>query len=550
MVSIDSISSSIAAKDNDVAEQAQTPEDKLAKQVEAKKAEAKAKAAKSGDTNSQTASANAKQVDSSQSGSKAKNASKSTEFNELLTQTQVNAESNAKTQDQKKANEKKLEALTKDGNALKTDAKMNSTHSGNQSIVRRKNVSQDALLELAAAGLAANASQTASQSAIVPKLTNEEAISLQNKLIQNNPNLMQANQKPVNVNNIQGSTGPVDLQGFTGKNADAKQVGVNPTGLNQNPQMGMNPQQVVPQVIVNVPPPVIMAIPVDMNERDLISVDSLNNNQGYDGPMSAFPAAFAGISTEDYMNDRSSMLHKPYGLTQNSDVLNHREKSFRSNIQNESTPLWLSDPYAGTQPVMIPQVMLAGQYTQPNYTQSVSQTGPTAEPRRTVDISNPTAVSGQIWGLANRGGGEVKVKINPVELGELTIRVSNEKGKLSVKMESQSKEAQEILKSSLPELREHLMASKYDVARIEVSGNSIHSHKISNGSDSIMRSVGVNPWEIADMNKYQSGRDSNDGSNSNNQGRYPQQSRDDYFGNQQQGRGNGYKRYYEQYSDV
>ncbi len=542
MVSIDSISSAIATKDSDVPEQAETPEDKLAKKVEAKKAEAKTKSAKASNANADST----KQAKDSAAKAGTKSSAKSTEFDELLTQTQVKNETGATSQDQ--TNAQKI-AQTKDGTALKTDkstdknsdAKKNAHHATNSSLVRKKNVTQDALVEMAAAGLAASASQQMTGTATVPTLKNIESTQLQDKLIQKNPKVPMSPQ-------IQGPTGPANVNGTQSI----------PQEMLTNPQ-GLNPQQAYQPIIVNLPPPVIMAIPVEMNESDLVSVDSIDRD--HSDMASHLPTAFGGIATEDYMHGHNQLLSRNHNLntiqSMNQNLNSHGSmkdsNSFGSDLSGGSQqPLWLSDPYAN-QNIMYPQVLMAGlggvAVAPQVYSQGVSNVSELAAgiQNQKVDITNPAAVSGQILGLSNRGGGEVKIKIHPQELGELTIRVSNDKGKLNVKMESSSREAQEILKSSLPELRDHLTSSKYDVAHIEVSGASIHTHKISN-LDSMVRANSLNPMEFADLNRSQ-GRDSNSDSGSYNQNRYSQPNREDQYNNPQ-GRGNGYKRYYEQYADV
>ena len=539
MISIDSLSSSVATSEADVPEQAQLPEEKLAKTVEAKKAEIKAKA-EAAKKAASSAADSAKQVKSAAIKAAKTDPTKSAEFDELLTK--------ANSQDQKDA----IEAQTKGGTAPKTETQKKVTNSGtNSSLVKKnKSVSQDALVELAAAGLAASASQQAAgtQGALPPK--NDEAKMLQDKLIAKNPKgLMPAAPKL-----------PKEANGAIGPGNPLPNPSTNATNLAMN-QAVANPQQIVQPIVVNLPPPVIMAIPIEMDESDLRSVDVLNPQILQDDyPMSTIPAAFAGVKTEDYLHDRNQMQMRNYPQLENRpQVPSTIHKQMHSPMHEpvmqdwiQSKPLWLTDPQvtqsSPSVQYTLPQVIMAGA-AQPVAQSQVSepQYVPIRHSKQKVDITNPSEVSNQIWGLANKGGGEVKVKIHPQELGELTIHVSNTRGKLNVKMESSSREAQEILKQALPELRSRLSASNYEVAHIEVNAQSVHSVRQSIGSDSGLRAVAINPWELAEMSRNnssgsQSGRDSSYDSNSNQQSRYSQ----DY---QQQGRGNGYKRYYDQYLD-
>lgn len=85
-----------------------------------------------------------------------------------------------------------------------------------------------------------------------------------------------------------------------------------------------------------------------------------------------------------------------------------------------------------------------------------------------LDIANPDAVAAQALRLASRGGGSVKVRVAPEHLGEVTISVRNDRGRLNVRMESASGEAREVLASALPELRQSLSNARYNVANVEV----------------------------------------------------------------------------------
>lgn len=87
-----------------------------------------------------------------------------------------------------------------------------------------------------------------------------------------------------------------------------------------------------------------------------------------------------------------------------------------------------------------------------------------------LEASNPMALASSVQNLMARGGGSVKVRLAPENLGEMTISVQQGRNRqLDVKFEAGSKEARETLLSSVPQLRDALSASRYDVGSIEVA---------------------------------------------------------------------------------
>lgn len=92
-----------------------------------------------------------------------------------------------------------------------------------------------------------------------------------------------------------------------------------------------------------------------------------------------------------------------------------------------------------------------------------------------VDVSNPMALASQVNGLMARGGGTIKVRVMPENLGELTISVQTRGKQLEVHFEAATQEARNALAHALPELREALSAQRYDIGSIEVTHTPIAS---------------------------------------------------------------------------
>lgn len=71
-------------------------------------------------------------------------------------------------------------------------------------------------------------------------------------------------------------------------------------------------------------------------------------------------------------------------------------------------------------------------------------------------------------GLANRGGGEVKVVLAPEGLGSVQLKVKLHEGRLQVELKAENRESQKILEQSLNSLRENLSAHRLSVDSVKV----------------------------------------------------------------------------------
>ncbi len=70
--------------------------------------------------------------------------------------------------------------------------------------------------------------------------------------------------------------------------------------------------------------------------------------------------------------------------------------------------------------------------------------------------------------LANKGGGEMKLLLNPKGLGSVRLKVLMEENQLKVEMATETKEAQEIIESTLGDLRKALADGQLDVESITI----------------------------------------------------------------------------------
>jgi flagellar hook-length control protein FliK len=116
-----------------------------------------------------------------------------------------------------------------------------------------------------------------------------------------------------------------------------------------------------------------------------------------------------------------------------------------------------------------------GAFVLPTATMAVSESLSLSQPQNTnivqnhtVSLSESLSLVPPILTLANQGGGSIKLKVNPKELGEVTVTVAHEKGKLNVKLETQTHEARELIVNSMSELKNALAQARYEVADLQV----------------------------------------------------------------------------------
>jgi flagellar hook-length control protein FliK len=92
-----------------------------------------------------------------------------------------------------------------------------------------------------------------------------------------------------------------------------------------------------------------------------------------------------------------------------------------------------------------------------------------ARPERVVSANTlPEAVADVVQGAVLRGDSEVRLVLNPPELGHLDIRIVTSEGGLRVQMEAAQSGARDLIEQALPSLQQGLEARDLRVDRLEV----------------------------------------------------------------------------------
>jgi flagellar hook-length control protein FliK len=105
--------------------------------------------------------------------------------------------------------------------------------------------------------------------------------------------------------------------------------------------------------------------------------------------------------------------------------------------------------------------------------------------------ANMEKLVGQAKIVANKGGGEAIVKLNPEGLGEVKLKIAVKDGRVQVEMATESNEAKKMLESTVGELKHALNSQKLSVDSIKVDvGNQLASDQKNpdgkNGQDQSM----------------------------------------------------------------
>lgn len=94
--------------------------------------------------------------------------------------------------------------------------------------------------------------------------------------------------------------------------------------------------------------------------------------------------------------------------------------------------------------------------------------GMDAQSMQQADSANVKELINQAQFLARRGGGEMKIKLNPEGLGEVNMNVALHEGQLHVQMVTDSNEAKKLIERGLGELKATLAAHQLNVDQIKV----------------------------------------------------------------------------------
>lgn len=217
-------------------------------------------------------------------------------------------------------------------------------------------------------------------------------------------------------------------------------------------------QPVVIQMPLAMPVEVLDVSDADLDMPELTLPQQTAPNHG------AFGRGSQLVSSQDFLSQMGITGGAVLGLDRADPRLPERERAHGD------------DEIGSKLGMMLPQ--LGGHYSPADhaFAQSAVSTGSGVEVTMgragRPELANSVALASQVAGLASRGGGAIRMKVMPEALGELTIHVKNEGGKLDVRFEATSHEAGEALKGAMPELRQMLSSSRFEVGKLEVSAAS------------------------------------------------------------------------------
>lgn len=101
--------------------------------------------------------------------------------------------------------------------------------------------------------------------------------------------------------------------------------------------------------------------------------------------------------------------------------------------------------------------------------------------------SNVKELISQAQFLVKKGGGEMKVALNPEGLGEVNLKVSMNNGQVNVEMVTGSEEAKKIIEKGLGELRDNLAMHKMHLDSIKIENSKELSNQLANHQQDLER---------------------------------------------------------------
>jgi flagellar hook-length control protein FliK len=90
------------------------------------------------------------------------------------------------------------------------------------------------------------------------------------------------------------------------------------------------------------------------------------------------------------------------------------------------------------------------------------------QPTPIQEAQNIKEVISRAQMLATKGGGEMKIVMNPEALGEVTMKVAVQNGQVNVEMIAESREAKKLLETGLGDLKATLLSNNLKVDQIKV----------------------------------------------------------------------------------
>jgi hypothetical protein len=89
--------------------------------------------------------------------------------------------------------------------------------------------------------------------------------------------------------------------------------------------------------------------------------------------------------------------------------------------------------------------------------------------RERLDSHALTGLSSEIRNLGANGGGEIRIRLKPENLGELHLRVVTRGNEVGLRIQASDDHAKKIIEESMGYLRESLTSSQLSLARVEVT---------------------------------------------------------------------------------
>lgn len=101
--------------------------------------------------------------------------------------------------------------------------------------------------------------------------------------------------------------------------------------------------------------------------------------------------------------------------------------------------------------------------------------------------ANVNELINQAQFLAKKGGGEMKVKLNPHGLGEVNLKVESQNGQLNIEMITSNDEAKKVLEKGIGELKASLAEQKLQIENIKIEAPKESSNQLSQQHDDAAR---------------------------------------------------------------
>ena len=116
--------------------------------------------------------------------------------------------------------------------------------------------------------------------------------------------------------------------------------------------------------------------------------------------------------------------------------------------------------------------------TRTSTAKATSELAQSSEPA--VDVENANDLVDQAQLLVRKGGGEMKVRLNPEGLGQVNLKVDVQDGNVNIQMVADHSEAKKALEKGIKDLKENLALQRMNVENIKVDVSSELSKHLEN----------------------------------------------------------------------